>query len=79
MKNVIDELFSQLNLENNVCFKEIIQINDNELHIKKSKFNGGSTVEVKELVNIHQKLEQFEYIISIQITENEIILKIQVD
>ena len=47
---------------------------DNELHIIKSKYTGSSTIEIKEIIDIENKLEEFNNCFEIQIVEDKVIL-----
>ena len=64
-----------LNLNKNICYKQITKINNNELHIVKSKYTGSSITEVREITNIQYQLEQFNDSLEINIASDKVILK----
>lgn len=75
MKEIIlQELNSILNLNRNICYKQITKIN-NELHIKKSNYSGSSIIEIREISDIQAKLEKFNDYFEINILSDIVILK----
>lgn len=68
-----EKILKELKLNNNVCFKQIIEKN-NIIHILKCKHNVGTTREVIEICNINSKLEKYKKYFKIKVTMEEVII-----
>ena len=76
LKNKIKKILDILNVEKNICYNKTSYCNkDNILYILKSNCSVSSIIEIRELVEVHHKLEQFDNILKIETISNEIVVK----
>jgi len=68
-------MLKELKLEQNVCFKNIVE-KDNIIHIIKSKHASGTTREVSEICDIHSKLEKYKNHFKIKVSTEEVIIQL---
>lgn len=67
-------MLKELNLSNNICFNQISETN-NQIHITKSNYKIGTTIEINEICNMYSILEKYKQYFDIKISTEEIIIK----
>ncbi len=75
MKNtILEKINSLFTLESHCCYNKIIE-KDNEIEIVKSKYSGSGIYEIREMMNIHNLLDEYKNYLNIIVKENSIVIE----